>query len=305
MSKSNHHPVVCFGEVLWDILPGGRVPGGAPVNVAYHLKKLGKNPCLITRVGDDKDGRDLMEVFSSLEVCTDFFQTDHQYETGKVFGRPNATGEMMYDIVSPSAWDYIGWDDTLEELVRKSNYFVFGSLACRNPNSRDTLFRLLKVAACRVLDINLRAPFYDIRIITELLQQCDILKINMHELELITDWLSGCKDIEGRIRFLEERFNIQTIVLTMGVNGALLHAKGKSYSHPGYTVELADTVGAGDAFLAGFLKELLSGHSYDSALESASVMGAFVASKTGACPLYNLNDIKNFTHSQNSLHSII
>ena len=271
------------------------MPGGAPVNVTYHLQKLGKNPALITKVGVDTDGEELVKLFSSYGVCTDFFQLDTEHETGRVFGKPNEFNEMEYDIVAPSAWDYINNDDTLKKLVTGSSYFVFGSLACRNEASKQTLFELLPLAKCRVLDINLRAPFYNKHIVTELLQNCDILKLNLAELELITGWFSSYSSIESRIKAVQDKFGINTIVITMGANGSLLNVAGGLYRHPGFPIKVADTVGAGDAFIAGFIKSLLDNDTYPQALKYAGAMGAFVASKTGACPAYSLADIKKFT----------
>jgi fructokinase len=294
MSLSNHHPVVCFGEVLWDILPGGTTPGGAPVNVAYHLQKLGKNPALVTRVGVDAEGKKLVDIFSGYGLCTDFFQLDTEHETGKVFGKPNEFNEMVYDIAAPSAWDFITWESRLKNLVGQSSYFVFGSLACRNEASKETLMRLVKLAKCRVLDINLRTPFYNKYIVTELLENCDIVKLNLSELELITGWFSNYTSVEGRIKAVQEKFGIDTIVVTMGAGGSLLSVSGMLYSHPGFPVKVADTVGAGDAFLAGFINGLLDKAPYQHVLEQASLMGAYVASKTGACPAYAVPDITKF-----------
>ena len=130
------HPVVCFGEVLWDILPSGAVPGGAPMNVTYHLHKQNKNPALITRIGQDEKGDQLKEIFAQHGVCTDYFQIDQTNETGKVFANPNEHNEVVYDIVKPVAWDFIEWNQGLTDLVSKADYFVFGSLASRNSDSK-------------------------------------------------------------------------------------------------------------------------------------------------------------------------
>src|SRR5205823_4645529 len=157
MPDKNIHKVVCFGEVLWDILPSGPVPGGAPMNVSYHLQKLNKNPALITRIGMDEKGQELMNVFSGHGVSTDFFQADNKYETGKVYANPNEYNEVIYDIVKPVAWDFIAWENAFAELMADAEFFVFGSLAARNKISKDTLFRLLEIAKSKVLDINLRA----------------------------------------------------------------------------------------------------------------------------------------------------
>lgn len=293
MNTFTPYPVVCFGEVLWDILPTGSKPGGAPVNVAYHLQKLGQPAALITRTGNDTEGYELKNIFSAYNVCTEFFQVDDHYATGKVFGRVNGYEEMIYDIVQPCAWDYIEWQDNLHDLVSQSRYFVFGSLACRGTDSKQTLFRLLETAPQRVLDINLRTPFYNKLLVKELLQRCEILKLNMSELELIAGWFNNFKTTGERVKALQDEFGIDIIVVTMGAEGALVSLDGVIQQQPGYRIEVADTVGAGDAFLAGFLTGKLNNKPILEILHQAALMGAFVASKNGACPQYNWPDISD------------
>ena len=288
----NKHQVVCFGEVLWDILPTGAVPGGAPMNVAYHLQKLNKNPALITRIGIDKRGQDLMNIFSQQGVCTDFFQVDNEYETGKVYANPNEQNEVVYDIVKPVAWDFIGWDDAFNELVSDSDFFVFGSLAARNKVSRDTLFQLLEIAKNKVLDINLRVPHFNRKIVEELLEKADFLKMNQSELELITGWFSNNTSIEERMKLIRDKFSIANMVVTMGGDGAMLFMNDKVIKHPGFKVDVVDTVGSGDAFLAGLLSQLLNNACSEDALEFASGLGAFIATQRGGCPEYDTEEIK-------------
>ena len=125
---SNPHQVVCFGEVLWNILPTGATPGGAPMNVAYHLKKLGVHPALITKVGLDNYGKDLINILSANELTTEFFQVDYNHPTGLVYATPNEHNEVVYDIVFPSAWDFIDWEDAFMVLLQQASFFVYGSL---------------------------------------------------------------------------------------------------------------------------------------------------------------------------------
>ena len=293
MEKNNDHKVVCFGEVLWDILPSGAVPGGAPMNVAYHLHKQQKNPALITSIGIDEKGEHLVKIFSDYGICTDFFQVDYEHETGKVFAQPNEHNEVVYDIVKPVAWDYIKWEDDFENLVSNANYFVFGSLASRNNVSKKTLFQLLEYAENKVLDINLRAPHFNRRIVEELMSKADFLKLNLAELELITGWFSKHTSIEDRVRSITDKFKIQNMVVTMGGDGAVLYYNGNEYVQKGYKVDVVDTVGSGDAFLAGLLARLLDNASPVNALEFASGLGAFIAMQKGACPVYNVDEIYN------------
>ena len=291
MEGRNHYRVICFGEVLWDILPSGAVPGGAPMNVTYHLHKLGKQPALITRVGRDEKGKELTAIFSEYGVCTDYFQIDDAHETGKVFAQPKENNEMAYDIVQPVAWDFIEWKDGYSDLVANADYFVFCSLAARNRVSKNTLLQLLEAAKNKVLDINLRAPHYSRRLVEELLGKTDFVKLNEAELELITGWFSDYTEIEDRIKSIADRFGILNIVVTMGGEGAALYMNGKLYDHPGFSVDVKDTVGSGDAFLAGLLSRLMDHALPQDALEFANGLGAFIATKTGACPPYSTGDV--------------
>jgi fructokinase len=286
--EKNNHDVVCFGEVLWDILPSGSEPGGAPMNVAYHLHKQSKNPAVITRIGMDKEGKKLLDIFSAFGVCTDYFQVDENMETGKAVAKPNEYNEVVYDIVQPVAYDFIEWQDKLAKLVSAAPYFVYGSLAARNDESKSTLLRLLEKAKTKVLDINLRAPHYNRRIVEELLEHADFLKLNLAELELITGWFSNHTSIEDRLISLRGQFNINQIVVTMGDKGAIYLNDEKIYHYQGYTVDVIDTIGSGDAFLAALLSKLIDRAPPEEVLQFACSIGAFVASCKGACPEYDL-----------------
>lgn len=292
--KPTHHPVVSFGEVLWDILPGGRYPGGAPVNVSYHLTRLGRNPALLSRVGKDPAGGEIAEAFASRGVCIDYFQRDPLYPTGYVLGQPDVRGDMVYDIASPVAWDHIAYEPVHEVLLTGARYFIFGTLAARSEVSRRTLLTLLDKAPIKVFDINLRAPHYEKGLIDLLLRRCDILKLNLDELLLLSGWYGITGDPVALVRALADRFGLRTIVVTMGGEGAMLYASGDVFRHPGYRVRVADTVGAGDAFLAGFLAGVDDQLSYEDILRSASLMGAFVAASKGACPEYDLPKLAEF-----------
>ena len=294
MEHLNNHNFVCFGEVLWDIFSSGAVPGGAPMNVAYHLHKQNKNPAIITAVGNDKKGKELLDIFSGYGLCTDFIQTDPIHETGKVYAKPNEDHEVVYDIVKPVAWDFIKWNEDLSELVSKADYFVFGSLASRSPESKKTLLKLLESARTKVLDINLRPPHFDKNIVEELLTKADFLKLNLSELELITGWHSEFVNLRDRVMFVMDKFNIKNVVVTKGGDGAVLFYNGNEYTHNGYKVEVADTVGSGDAFLSGLLGKLLVKESPEEALEFAIRMGAFIATQKGACPDYNIENVRNW-----------
>lgn len=292
MSKQAIAPkVVCYGEILWDILPAGELPGGAPMNVAYHLHKLNHNPSLITGVGPDRYGSALMELLSQWGIGTDYVSISQRHPTGIVYAQPNGPHEMKYDIVYPSAWDFIFWDDRYPSLMQDTDYLVFGSLACRNYTSGNTLFKLLESAKNKVLDINIRPPHFSPRVVEQLLHKTTILKLNLAELELIAGWFSSLQTVTDKIQLLQDRFKINTIVVTLGDKGALLCMDGNLYEHAGYKVQVEDTVGSGDAFLAAFLSQLISRASPEAMLNFACAMGALIASYRGACPEYDIDEV--------------
>ena len=297
-----YYPVVCFGETLWDILPHAKLPGGAPMNVAYHLNKLGKNPATISRIGADELGKELMQVFESKNIDTSFFQVDNEHPTGKVFAEIKENNEMQYEIVKPVAWDFIQWEDRFTPLLEQAVYFVFGSLATRNKPSKNTLFKCLEIAKTKVLDINLRPPFFNKKTVEELLKKADILKLNLAELHLITGWFTDYNSDEDRIKLIKEKFGIETIIVTKGGEGAIVYINDLFYHHDGYVVKVADTVGSGDSFLAAIISKLIEKASPNEALDFASAMGAFVASCSGGCPDYEITQVNELRNNRQIQH---
>jgi fructokinase len=286
------YPIVCFGEILWDILPDTVVPGGAPMNVAYHLRKLGIQPALITRVGLDNYGKRLIQLMERQDISTDFFQMDFELDTGKVTMTPGEGDDIHYDIIKNVAWDNIQWDDQFAPLIRQCDYFVFGSLSTRSEANREVVYRLQDLAKYRVLDINLRPPHYSRPILERLLSGTDLLKLNLGELELLTGWFSAYHSERDRIKALQHRFRIPTIIVTKGSQGSVMTMDGEFYEHPGFRVDLADTVGSGDAFLAGLLYQLSKKTPPAKAIEFASAMGALIASYSGPCPEYQVDELQ-------------
>jgi fructokinase len=300
--KKPAHPVVCFGEALWDYFPEGKEPGGAPMNVAYHLQKLNRDPAVISKIGLDDPGKELITILENKNICTEYFQLDYYVPTGVVKAELKNKAEISYTILENVAWDYIDWEESLRGLMNEASYFLFGSLATRNSHSRETLLKLINLAKIKVLDINLRPPFFNKEMVELLLSNADILKLNLSELELITGWFSPIKNEADRINMLKDRFELKTIIVSKGDQGAILNIGGEFYRHPGYQVEVADTVGSGDAFLAGIISKLIDRSPPEEALDFGCRMGAFVASKRGACPDYNieeLNQINTLMSSKN------
>lgn len=295
MGNGYNNSVVCFGEILWDVLPTERKPGGAPMNVAYHLHKLGINSSLISAIGNDKPGADLIDFLSSIGLSANYVQVTEQQATSEVLARINDNHEVSYEIVYPVAWDKIGWYAEYEKLVKSAGAFVFGSLGSRDAISRNTLFKMLDHAAYRVFDVNLRAPHYTTELITALLERSNLVKLNMGELMMIASWYNqDCDNEAEAIATLFGRFNISEILITKGSKGASYYTANYRYDYPAYKISVADTIGSGDAFLAAFLAMKLRNEPLETTLDYAVAMGAFITSQSGACPAYSVFDLDRF-----------
>lgn len=287
--------VFCYGEVLWDIFPEGARAGGAPFNVAYNLTRMGIDAHMISRVGNDKLGNDLMAQLRDWNIPTDDSQTDLVYPTGTVIAHIDEHNEAHYDIIQPVAWDFIEFRADYTEKVSSSSAFVFGSLITRNETSRNTLFELLEIAKYKVFDVNIRPPFSSSEVIKELLYKSDLVKMNKAELRLILDFLNKEYTTEDNgIRFVQDTFNIKEILVSKGSKGAVYYNENTRYEAPAVSVTIQDTVGSGDSFLAGFLSKRILNADPEEIMNQATALGAFITSKEGACPYYTIEDFENF-----------
>lgn len=286
---------VCFGEILWDMLPTGKKPGGAPMNVAYHLHKLGLNSQFISSVGNDNAGSELIGFLEEMGLSTQNIQTNTAQKTSEVLATINDNHEVSYDIVYPVAWDYIAWDPAYEELLRSSDAFIFGSLASRNEASKATLLKMLDYCKYRVFDVNLRAPHYSPQLIEALLKKTDLLKLNGAELQLIGEWFSSSLKKEADIvEMLFNDFGIKEIIITKGSTGASYYTPSLQYNYPAYKITVNDTVGSGDSFLAAFISMKLVNAHLEETLDYAVALGAFITTQAGACPPYSKYDLTRF-----------
>jgi len=284
--------VVIFGEMLWDCLPSGPVAGGAPMNVALNLHQLGLNSRLISAVGQDGDGEKLLGFLGDFGLPLDLIQTKEDHETSKVLVDTSDPENIKYTIVSPVAWDFITWNESMDKAVEEADAFVFGTLGVRNAESLKTLIKLLHHPTLRIFDANLRPPFYDFEVIETLLGFADILKINEDELEIFADYFQTEATIEDLCFYLDQHYPMEIICVTRGSKGALIYQKGKMFDHPGYVVQVQDSIGAGDAFLSGFIKTYLEEKSPEDILDFACKIGAFVATQQGGTPRYSEADIE-------------
>ncbi|SMO38714.1 carbohydrate kinase family protein [Fodinibius sediminis] len=287
--------VYCFGEILWDILSEyEEYPGGAPLNVAYHLTKLTIPAGIISKIGTDPLGEQLKIVIDNWGVKS-ILQSDPVNSTGQVWAHIDENDEVAYKIVYPAAWDFIELDKDMINEIKAADYFIYGSLSARNSVSRNTLFELLNYAKYKVLDLNLRSPFYENELLEKLLAKADLLKINQSELKFLQKMLDGRYNSEReQISFVQKVFNIQNIVVTKGGMGASYYTQGNSYHTDGISVNVSDTIGCGDSFLASVVADHYFKRKPEDILKRATAMGAFIASKNGGCPTYEISDYIKF-----------
>lgn len=284
----NNEPflVLGLGEILWDVLPEGKQLGGAPANFAYHAAALGARGVTVSAVGDDPEGREILATLDARGLDTSYIHVDRAHPTGTVTVTVDGSGVPAYTIHEGVAWDYIPFTDAALALARRANAICFGSLASRNPHSRETIRRLLDAAVpgcIRVLDVNLRQHYYSEEVILALLDRAEVLKLNEDELPAISDLLRIPGSTRERLNAMMDRFALDLIVLTRGGQGSILAAPGEFEEHPGTPVEkLADTVGAGDSFTAMAVMGLLRGWPLGVISERANRLAAHVCAHPGA-----------------------
>jgi fructokinase len=283
--------ILCFGEVLWDFLPDGLFPGGAPLNVAYHMHRLGAEMQLLSGLGRDLLGDELLRRMRHWGLDTGTIIRHQGLPTGYVTATLGDSGDATYDITPSVAWDQIMvTEDGLRAAV-SARALVFGSLAQRSPFNRAALDRLLAVMpadAWRVFDVNLRPPHDDLSVVNTLARQATLLKLNAAEAARIHD---GGDEAPGReeadARALARRTGARIICVTSGASGAGLLRADRWHWEPGREITVADTIGSGDSFLASLVTHLLDGRLSDrDSLARACRLGEWVASQRGGTPAY-------------------
>ena len=277
--------IVCFGEVLWDVFPTDKKIGGAPLNVALRLHSLNNKVAIISALGDDASGKELkleLEIFS----ISYHIQKNKKFKTSSVVVTLDDNGTASYLIHKPCAWDNIQVNNELKSLVKNSDAFIFGSLVARSNTSKNTLITLLHISKFSIFDVNLRPPHYQISSIQILMNAANFIKFNDDELKEISSSL-GClsASIEQTILFIANKTNTKSIAVTLGSKGAILFLKERFFYCKGYQVEVADTVGSGDSFLATLIDALLKDEDPQLAIDKACAVGALVAKNKGANPM--------------------
>ena len=280
--------VVGMGEALWDVLPEGKKIGGAPANFAYHVSQFGLNSRVVSAVGDDKLGMEILDNFreKKLNAMVEIVP----YPTGTVQVELDAEGVPCYDIKEGVAWDNIPYTPALEDLAKHTKAVCFGSLAQRSVVSRDTINRFIDAMPAedtlKIFDINLRQGFYTKEILCNSFSKCNILKINDEELVTVSRMFGypGI-DLQDKCWILLAKYNLKMLILTCGVNGSYVFTPGNVSFVETPRVEVADTVGAGDSFTGGLVSSILSGLSIGEAHKLAVETSAYVCTQNGAMPV--------------------
>jgi fructokinase len=279
--------LVSIGEVLWDLLPGGRQLGGAPANFAYHACALGAEARLISRVGSDDLGREALGRLQALQVPTDCIEMDPKLPTGTVDVQVAADGQPQFTIRENVAWDALSGKSESQLAVAAADAVCFGTLAQRSEPARSTIRSLVAAApakALRILDVNLRQHYFSKPLIEESLALANVLKMNDAELPRLAGMFQLPGDERAQIAELARRFDLRVVAYTRGGRGSLLFSEGRWSDHPGTPTKIVDTVGAGDSFTAAMTLGLLAGWSLDEVNRRASEVAAYVCSQPGGTP---------------------
>ena len=280
--------MIGLGEVLWDILPSGKVLGGAPANFAYMTNVLGDEGIVASRVGDDELGREACEVIQRLGLNTSYLQQDDEHPTGTAAVSIDAAGQPKFTIQESVAWDFLRWTTEWEELSNRADVICFGSLAQRSPGSAlaiESFLRNAPTKSLRIFDVNLRQSFYSRNILGTSLPRAHIVKLNDQELLQVSGLLNlGVGTEETLAKRLLNAYGLLLVCITRGARGSILVSETKTVEHGGFRVKIADAIGAGDAFTACLAHFYLQGHSLEDLGEFANRFASWVATQRGATP---------------------
>jgi fructokinase len=282
--------IVAMGDGLWDLFPDGPRFGGATANFACHSSILGAEVYMVSGVGEDEHGEALLQVYQKHRVNSDLVQVLQDYPTGIVHVELTESGLPTFTIGENAAWDHWEWNQEIEEAVRKADALYFGTLGQRGDTARAGVRNALAIAQNqnipRILDINLRAPFYNDSLIRDSIDLCSVLKLSDEELKRVTQ---ACKlnspiGDTAALKELSSKFDLELVVMTRGAEGAVLISEEELVEQPGEPVTVVDTVGAGDSFTASMTLDLLEGKDYPQILKTACRVAAGVCSHAGAVP---------------------
>lgn len=279
--------VVGIGELLWDMLPEGKQLGGAPANFAYHAQALGAKSYVISAVGNDESGNEILAELDLVGLSNEYIQIDKEHPTGTVDVTLDETGKPDYIIHEKVAWDNISFTKELNELASKANAVCYGTLAQRSQKSRATILNFIKATppeCWRVFDINLRQTYFKPEIVKETLSLSNCLKLNDDELPEVAKMCSLTGTESDLLLTLLNQFNLKVIALTKGEKGSLLFSGEKNTFLEAPQVNVIDTVGAGDAFTAALIVGLLKNVPLQTIHYNANRLAAYVCTQKGATP---------------------
>jgi fructokinase len=300
--------IAAFGELLWDLLPNGKVLGGAPANFIYRINSFGDNGTLLSKVGNDKAGKEAREALIRLGVSDENIQTDYEFPTGTVNVTFDENGNPDFDIITDVAYDHIEINTEMMESFSQADCICFGTLVQRYGISKNTLRELIHESpdVVKFLDINLRKKCYTATSIEDSLRMANIVKTNDEEL-MITKELLGLEkeSLKDLAREVIEKYKLDIVLCTLGSNGAFCLTREEVFHYDqGYQISLGDTVGSGDAFSAGFVHYYMNGYPIEEALQFGNAAGAMIATTTGATAKITKDEILNFMvipHKRNSV----
>jgi fructokinase len=289
--------MVGLGEVLWDLLPSGKVLGGAPANFAYMASVLGDRGIVASRVGSDRLGQETHQQFERIGLSTAYLQEDGQHRTGTAGVSIDSTGQPTFTIGESVAWDYLQWTTEWEQLAARADVICFGSLAQRTSISTATIDRFLrhsKPDALRIFDVNLRQAYYSTDVLNRSLKHANIVKLTDQELSVVASILRLKEADEGPLaRSLLRVCGLELVCITRGARGSLMVSRDECVSHPGVAVKVVDSIGAGDAFTACLAHHFVRGHSLSEISGYANRFASWVATQVGATPALNPSQVQD------------
>jgi len=283
------------GEILWDLFPASVRLGGAALNFAAHLRRLGHDPLLVSAVGTDELGDEAIQALTTLGLDPSFVQRSERFKTGTAAVQVGPGDHTSFVIERPAAYDAVQLlESHMEQITRwRPEWLYYGTLFSSSVTGRDVLCRLLEAVpqARRFYDLNLRPGSDSPELVMELLHAANVVKLNEEELQSVHQFTGLPADTEGFCRTAAERFGWNAVCVTLGARGCAMLAAGQYVEAQGHHVDVADTVGAGDAFAAAFMHGLISNWPVGEMAEFANRVGALVASAHGAIPNWTLKEV--------------
>lgn len=290
--------IVAFGEIVWDILPNGKVLGGTPSNLVFRSNSFGEEGHLLSRVGDDELGYEALDHLKTLGISDDNVQIDSEFPTGEVHVSFDEAGESRYKVKEDVAFDHIEFTAEALKLVRDADCLFFGLLPQRYGLSKNTISELIKESpdSIHFFDLKLFEHFFDVNVVVHFLSSSHIVRIKEKEIDFLAEQLKiEFADAEQFAKAISEKYTIDLVIVTRGNGGVLAYHKEKGmFSEPAFRIEMKDNIGSGMAFSAGFLHYYLNGKTIQESIRFGNAAGALNTTKTGATSYFDKKDVLRF-----------